>query len=193
MRGCRPLADSEVKAVSDSFSGRYASRDRALFILGVRTGFRVSELLSVRVRDILQANRIVERLTVRRRNVKRRTEGRTVLLHPEAKAAVRTWLDELQADGAGPMTYLFRSHKGRNRPISRQAAHGVLKAAYLAAGITGNLGTHSMRKTFAHKVHEALGRDIFRTQKALGHRQVETTIKYLSFDESDIDAAILAA
>jgi integrase len=48
-----------------------------------------------------------------------------------------------------------------------------------------------MRKTFADRVHEALDRDIFRTQKALGHRNINSTVQYLSFKEQDIEAAIL--
>jgi excisionase family DNA binding protein len=57
--------------------------------------------------------------------------------------------------------------------------------------LRGKVATHSMRKTFADRVYEALGRDIFRTQKALGHRNINSTVQYLSFKEQDIEAAIL--
>ena len=40
MKGCRPLTDKEVARVAEHFLGR--SRDRALFLLGVKTGFRIS-------------------------------------------------------------------------------------------------------------------------------------------------------
>ena len=52
MKGCRPLTDEEVDRISDGFSGRYAKRDRALFLLGVKTGFRISEMLSLEIRDV---------------------------------------------------------------------------------------------------------------------------------------------
>ena len=48
-----------------------------------------------------------------------------------------------------------------------------------------------MRKTFADRVYEALGHDIFRTQKALGHKNINSTVQYLSFKEADIEAAIM--
>lgn len=48
-----------------------------------------------------------------------------------------------------------------------------------------------MRTTFADRVYEALGHDIFRTQKALGHRNINSTVQYLSFKEADIENAIL--
>ena len=41
MIGARPLSNQEVKVVSQSFSGAYAARDKALFLVGLRTGFRV--------------------------------------------------------------------------------------------------------------------------------------------------------
>jgi integrase len=49
MKGCRPFSDEEVKLIAKSFGGRYATRNKALFILGVRSGFRISEMLSLTV------------------------------------------------------------------------------------------------------------------------------------------------
>ncbi len=51
---------------------------------------------------------------------------------------------------------------------------------------------HAMRKTFANKVHVLLGRDLVKTQRALGHKNVSSTVSYLSFLEEEIDEAILA-
>jgi integrase len=52
MKGCRPLTDEEVVLVQQSFGGIYAARDKALFLLGVKSGFRISELLSLQVGDV---------------------------------------------------------------------------------------------------------------------------------------------
>ena len=194
MKGCRPLQDAEIKAVLESFSGDNAARDRALFLLGVRSGFRISEILSLTVGDLLQGGRMVERVAVRRCHMKKRIEGRAVLLHPEARAALELWLAELAAAGhSAPETYAFRSRKGENAPIGRIQAWRVLNSHYAELGLTGKLGTHSMRKTFANKVYERLGHDLVRTQRALGHLNINSTVQYLSFREEDIDAAILAA
>jgi hypothetical protein len=50
-----------------------------------------------------------------------------------------------------------------------------------------------MRKTFCNRVYEALKHDLPRTQKAMGHSNINSTVSYLSFREEDIEAAILAA
>src|ERR671910_693821 len=93
MKGCRPLSDEEITVVSRSFGGTYAARDRALFILGLKSGFRISELLSLRVGDVLQHGRLVDQVTVRRAHMKQRTEGRTVPVHAEAKQALAARVD----------------------------------------------------------------------------------------------------
>ena len=193
MRGCRPLTDEEVYDVARSFWGEHARRDTALFLLGVKSGFRISELLSLRVRDVRQAGRLVDRVTIERRHMKKKLEGRTVLLHPEAKAALAAWLDELGRDDAlSDDAYVFRSRKGGNRPITRVQAYRILREACVACEMNGKLGTHSMRKTFANKVYDRLERDLVKTQRALGHRNINSTVQYLSFREEEIDEAILS-
>src|SRR5262245_15664840 len=157
MKGCRPLTDEEFALVLKSFGGTYAARDRALFILGVKSGFRISELLSLRVDDVYQQGRVVDRVTVPRRHMKQKLEGRTVLLHPEAKTALAIWLQVLHTQAlTTPTLYVFRSRKGQNRPISRTHAWAILRAIYQSNGFTGALGTHAMRKTFATRVYTHL-------------------------------------
>ena len=79
MKGCRPLTDREVLGILRVLRGRYAARDRALVLLGIKSGFRISELLSLRLGDVVQHGDVVKRVTVRRRNMKGKISGRTVL------------------------------------------------------------------------------------------------------------------
>ena len=193
MKGCRPLTDHEVNVVAQSFGGTYATRDKALFLLGVKTGFRISELLSLTIGDVYQHAEVVARVTVKRAHMKRKVEGRTLVLHPEAQAAIQAWLSELAAAGALlPSRYLFGSRKGVNRAISREHAWHILKDVYATNGLSGALGTHSMRKTFANHVYDKLGHDLVKTQRAMGHKNINSTVSYLSFCEEEIDQAILA-
>jgi integrase len=68
-----------------------------------------------------------------------------------------------------------------------------LKKAFRAAGVEGNTGTHSLRKTFCNKVYRALRNDLIATQAAMHHRSISSTIRYLSFDAAEVESAILAA
>jgi integrase len=193
MKGCRPLTDAEVGLMQASFGGIYGARDRALFLLGVKSGFRISELLSLRVGDVWQHGRLVDRVTVQRRHMKNKQESRTVLLHPDAKAALATWLFTLrQMPGCTPQSYVFRSCKGQNRAISQVQAWRILHEAVRTNELPGKMGTHAMRKTFANRIDQQSNHDIVKTQQAMGHKHVNSTQHYLSFLQADIDALILA-
>ena len=192
MKGCRPLNHEEEELITRSFAGTYATRDRAIFVLGTKSGFRISELLSLKIGDVVQNARPVDRVYVRRRNMKKKIEGRSVILHPEAKQALAKWLVQLRRQGSiSDDSYLFRSRKGLNRPISRVQYYKVLREAFDANELTGKLGTHTMRKTFANKVYDGLDRDLVKTAQALGHKNINSTVQYLSFRQEDIDEAIL--
>lgn len=191
MRGCRPFSESEVQRITRSFSGRYAKRDRALFILGVRSGLRISELLSLELKDVLSPRGgLLERVYIRRKHTKGKTSGRSVVLHPEAISALAEWILVRKATRG---THVFHSQKNSKKPLDRRSAWRILNDQFVALRLPGPLGTHSMRKTFAAKVFKNLGRDLFKTQRALGHRHVTSTTCYLSFDEREIDRAILAS
>ena len=189
MIGCRPLTDREIEMVRQALVGR----DRALFVLGVYSGFRISELLSLRIKDVVQHGELLDRVTVQRRSMKGKGQSRSVVLHPKTKEALRPWLATLLLADDNPHGFVFRSRKGQNRPISRVQAHTVLRDAFNSCQLSGRLGTHSMRKTFANRAFENSGRDLLRTAKALGHKSVNSTISYLSFKSEEIDDLVLAA
>jgi integrase len=79
------------------------------------------------------------------------------------------------------------------RPIARDTAWRALNAVFNALELQGQVGTHCLRKIFANAVHEANHYDLPKTQKALGHRNINSTLAYLSFREEDVELAILAA
>jgi integrase len=194
MKGCSPLTDEEVMLVQHSFGGVYAGRDKALFLLGAKSGFRISELLSLRLGDVSPHGHLVDCVTVSRQHMKNKREGRTVLLHPEAKTALATWLLTLrQMPGCTAQTFVFHSRKGVNRPISKMQAWRILHEAVTTNELTGKVGTHAMRKAFANRVYHQLNHDLVKTQRAMGHKNINSTVAYLSFVEDKIDQAILAS
>jgi len=62
MKGTRPLDDNEIRRVSDAFTGTYEIRNRGLFMIGVSTGGRISELLNLRIADVWQSEKPVSDL-----------------------------------------------------------------------------------------------------------------------------------
>jgi integrase len=206
--GSRPIHKDEIKRLRSAFRGQFKWRNMLLFFLGVNTGFRISELLSLTIGDVLEEDgTIKERITVLRRFMKKTGHGernstvsRNVILNDYARQALKPWLRELQYLGYSHKTdFLFQSRTAGNKSIDRAQAWRVLRDAYRLVGMRGKLGTHAMRKTFANNVYSyfkeqaAKGEpvDVFRsTSKALGHGDIRSTDAYLSFCSEDIDDAI---
>jgi integrase len=194
MRGCRPFSDEEIGRVMDRFQGRHALRDRAFFVLGLKTGLRCRELLGLRIGDVWRG-RILDRVEVPRRVTKGKRAGFSLPIHPAARAAVGRYI-QARCSKLPPEAPLFWSAKGTQkglRALDRSSAWRRLKKAFRAAGVEGNTGTHSLRKTFCSKVYHALQNDLIATQAAMHHRSITSTIRYLSFDAAAVEMAILAA
>jgi site-specific recombinase XerD len=185
MKGCRPLEKHEAELVIATLRcGRNGIRNASFFTVGLMTGFRVSELLSLNVKDVLQCGQMVDAVTVRRANMKGKGEGRTVKLNAKAKAALAAWLED-RGDVDGP---LFSSTAQKR--ISRVQVWRIFNRAFKSIGMTGQLGTHCMRKTFADRMHTLLDGDLKQLQGALGHKWITSTSQYLSFKEEKINDAL---
>ena len=76
-------------------------------------------------------------------------------------------------------------------PISRKSAWRIIRDAADACGISGRIGTHSCRKTFAERVRKNLGGDLSKVQHAMGHKNISSTVRYRGCDEKEICAAVL--
>ena len=188
MNGCRSLTDPEIQLILTKLETK---RDKALFVLGLKTGFRISELLSLTWEQVY-SGQVLDRVKVRKCNTKGRKASRDVVLHPLAKEAILAYAShakEFRSELTGP---LFKSRTGC-QSITRYQAHKILKKAYHLAGLTGHVATHSMRKSFAKKVYQNLKYDLLATRDALGHSSITNTIKYLEVNQDAVDAAILAA
>ena len=189
MKGCRPLTDPEIASIlAHMASARYSTRDRCLVLLGLRTGFRISELLSLRRSHVWQNDRLVSRVYLERRHMKGKKASRELILHPEAQGAILELLKGLAPD---PDTYLFQSRNGKNQALNRRTAWVILRKAAKACGLEGKVATHSMRKTFAKRVYEKSGGNMRKTQEALGHANINSTAAYIGVDQSEVDDLIL--
>jgi len=212
MRGTRPLSDDEVSRVyQHGFTGRkYEKRERCLFAIGVCTGFRISELLSLRVKDVFQKGVIMGYVKVDKINMKGKKEGRAARLTEEARKYTMEWILELQDwrlkqdKKFYEDLFLFQSREGWNKPITYQTARLAIKTACESQGIVepnGLVSTHSMRKTFAKRIYQYFQSQyregqtnhepIIMTYNALGHASIENTMKYLSFMASEIPESVL--
>ena len=193
MKGTRPLDNNEITLVSACFDGTYAIRNRALFMLGVSTGGRISELLSLTIGDVYQNEKPVSDLLYDKSIVKGGEVSRAVPVNTDGMRSITdliTWHREQYRRKPTPSRPLFPSRNGNGKQrMTRRAAHNVLKAAFVAAGLNGHLATHSLRKSFAQRLYEQTG-DVFVVQEMLGHKSISTTQKYLGVNYANVRDAL---
>lgn len=181
MKGARKLSDDEVALVANSFDGKYAVRNRCLFILGCSTGGRISELLSLTVGDVWQYEKPVDTIYFAKANTKGKRQGRYVYIKSAAKNAISELIQWYRAQGieVAKEMPLFYSQKGGR--IARQHAHEILKSAFERAELQGKVSAHSLRKTYATKLLKQ-GGNLHTVKEALGHTSIATTQEYLGID-----------
>ena len=88
MKGTRPLDNDEIQRVSTCFTGTYKVRNRGLFMLGVSTGGRISELLNLQIGDVWQNRQPVSDLLFDKSIVKGKEHSRTVPVNIDGRDAI---------------------------------------------------------------------------------------------------------
>lgn len=179
MLGCKPFTDTELDALLASID---SPRDRLMVILGVKTGFRISELLSIKIQDILENGQLKSSITVARSKMKGKYSSRSVPISESLTHALQSYLKEVPEN----QEYLFQSRKFQGK-LTRVQGYRIIHNAAQKAGLTGKIGSHSLRKTLAKKIYEASGKDLVMTQKALGHKNINSTISYLQIGQEQVD------
>jgi len=157
----------------NTWTGR---RDRALMLLAIQTGLRVSELIGLTCQDIVLGNGAHVRCQGKGR------KDRCTPLRREAVAVIRAWLKERRCDPAEP---LFPNARGGS--LSRDGVRYAL-AKHVAAASRNcsslkrkRVSPHTLRHTAAM---ELLQHGVDRAVIALwlGHESVETTQIYAHAD-----------
>ena len=193
MKGTRPLNNDEIRRVSAAFTGSFEVRNRSLFMIGVSTGGRISELLSLQIGDVYQNDKPVTDLLFDKSIVKGKETSRAVPVNVDGRHAIDAlvnWHRERDENTEVSDRPLFVSRNGQGKQrMSRRTAHNVLKMAFQRAGLNGHLATHSLRKSFAQRLYDRTG-DIFAVQEMLGHKNVATTQKYLGVNYANLRSAV---
>jgi integrase len=159
-------------------------RDRLLFVFGINSGLRISDILKLRVSDVINADgKPKVSLSVKE---KKTSKAKTFAFN-------KSILTELKAVAYDPTAYLFPSRKG-GTPISRVQAYRILNAAAERAGISdkvGDIGTHSLRKTFGYHAYKS-GVDISLLMRIFNHSSQAITLRYIGIQQEDINEVYTA-
>lgn len=195
----RPFTLAEIHTLESHLLATKRYRDRMLLIVGANVGYRITELLTLTIGQVLSATgEIAREVAVTRALLKggagvhkRSVRSRRVVLNELARGAIREYMGSLDHV---PLReeFLFLSREGGNRPVHRVQVHRILLGLCRECGIDRTrVSTHSLRKTFVRAVYDASRHDLVRTQRIVGHSSLLITARYLESTQSDLDEVVL--
>jgi integrase/recombinase XerD len=145
-------------------------RDRAMLELLYATGLRVSELIRVKVEDLVMDAGFL-------RTIGKGSKERIVPFGDAARVSIVEYIERgrFDLDKRRGDPYLFLSNRGR--PMSRQSFWMKIVKYARNAGITSQISPHVLRHAFATHLLEN-GADLRSVQMMLGHSDISTTQIY---------------
>lgn len=160
----RALSDEQV---SRFLAGIEPVLERAVFLLLLRSGMRLGEVVALELGDVeLEAHQ----LFIRHGHKNRR--GRVVYFSADAGQALKGWLE---CRWSPLLPQLFHNRAGR--PLNHRWVQRHFRAYAARAGLERHLTVHSLRHTFACQLLNA-GVDLVTLQELLGHDSILMTQRY---------------
>ena len=138
-----PIRDIKQIDAMKGILQKHSQRDLLFFVLGINTGIKISDLLSLKVEDVWDGTKMKEFLLI---NDEKGEEKQAYYLNNRVNIVLNTYLEQVEFEHDD---YLFKSKKN-NQPITRQQAYRIIHNTAVEAGVTGNIGTHTLRKTFGY-------------------------------------------
>ncbi|MDB4905700.1 MAG: Tyrosine recombinase xerC [Gemmatimonadetes bacterium] len=168
------VEEVEKLLASPSMDDALYFRDRAMLELAYGAGLRVSEWITLGVRDLLLEDGLV-------RVFGKGSKERLVPIGRSAITAAAIYSRELRpklekGEGKG---ILFLNARGR--PLSRMGAWLILRRHVERVGIEKEVSPHTLRHSFATHLLEG-GADLRAVQEMLGHADISTTQIYTHVD-----------
>lgn len=175
MKQVEPIRNlSEIQRIKKILSNNL--RDRLLFVFGINTGLRISDILKLKVKDVKNRNHLT--ITEQKTN-----KIKKFLIMNELKQEIKSYIKDKQSD-----TYLFKSSQSNN-PISRIQAYRIIHSACKKAKVKGNIGTHTLRKTFGYHFYKKT-KDIVILQNIFNHSSPKITLRYIGINQDIIDRSL---
>lgn len=132
MNTVEPIRDmGTVNDIADYLKSQ-CYRNYVMFVFGIYSGLRISDILRLRVRDVRGKKDVYIR-------EKKTGKEKSFPINPELRPILNEYIKD-KAD----YEYLIKSAKGENKAISRQQAYDILSKAGKKFGIS-KIGTHTLR------------------------------------------------
>jgi integrase len=161
-------------------------RDLAIFVLGINTNLRASDLLRISIGHVLHI-KPGEQFTIRE---KKTGKLRTITLNKTVHEVFQALLDTL--DTSNPDAYLFQGRQKANcGKLTEGYLNKLVKEWCKEINLRGNYGSHTLRKTFGYIHRTKFHTDIPTLMTIFNHASQKETLSYLCIQPGEVQDAYL--
>lgn len=164
-------------------------RNLAMFVLGINTNLRASDLLKITLGDV-RGVQVGQSFSIGKE--KKTGKGRLLTMNKSVYETVRNLL-ELYSPNAPDSDLLFQSRKSgkEGKKIAVATFSTMVKGWCRDAKLKGNYGSHTLRKTFGY-MHRTINKtDLPTLMQMFNHSSQKQTLDYLCIQPDEIKAAYM--
>lgn len=187
MNVVEPIRDyNKIQAIKANLKRR-SPRDYLLFVLGITSGLRISDLLKLKVEDVKNTNGSIKDILYFKE--KKTKKSRRLPLSNNTREALKYYF--LKTGVFEYDRYLFTSNKSNgNKPLTGVRAWQMINDWCSEVGINYKVGTHTLRKTAGYQMRTKGGIAIEVISAILGHSNIKVTSRYIGVSDSELEKTL---
>lgn len=180
-----------IAHIKNLLKGQSRFRDLLLFVVGINSALRISDLLKLQVKHFVdEQGRIRPHFEIRE---EKRGKRQQVVMNASIREALGSYFTAYPTIMTNPEYYVFFSTKQGDyihiAPLHRAQAWSLLSIICHDAGLRGNFGTHTLRKTWGYHARMQ-GVDLALIMAKLNHSSLAYTKRYLGFTDDELQAVV---
>lgn len=180
--------DNRINEASNENQKMIAHRNKLLFILGINLSLRASDLITLKWNFFFDDNETFKDFyTLQPKKQRKQNKFVKLFFNKAVKKAIADYVEEYPIQDMND--YLFKSRKG-DGAITEKSLWKIIVDVSSDAGITKNVGSHSLRKTFgfwAWHNAEDKNKALVTLQMLFNHSDTQTTLRYIGLLSSEIE------
>lgn len=188
MNFVEPIRDrKKIAQIKNLLRGQERFRDLLLFVVGINSALRISDLLELQVAHFVdEQGHIRQRFWIKE---KKRGKRQEVAINESIREALEEYLSAYPRIGENRENYIFFNSKTNSsaRPIKRGQGWNFITSICQEVGLRGNFGTHSLRKTWGYHARMS-GVDLALIMHKLNHNSIAYTKRYLGITDDELQA-----
>ncbi|KZL88700.1 tyrosine-type recombinase/integrase [Clostridium magnum] len=181
MNAVEPIRDIQLVYDIADYLKTKNKRDYIMFLIGVNTGLRISDILKLRTRDIKDSKgKIRNHITLQEEKT---GKDKKVIINDDLKPILKEYLIDKKE-----YEFIIKSPKGTNKSLSRQQAYRILHEVGEVFDID-SMGCHTLRKTLGYHYYKEK-KDIAGLMDLYNHSSEAVTLRYIGVNQDNKDKII---